>query len=305
MASVNLLSHPYIQNFLSGDLLLLERYGWQALTDFLIELKMMESGTIPYSELGISERRHLQVPEYFSVDLATGTPSKVARDKSALYEWYQSLPENSVAVVKLHGVMRSQSAASTRGVDMIERDLFEAYDNPRVSAVVLDVHSGGGEASAGFRMASAIQSRNKPVVALTHVAGSAAYLAASYADEIMISDGGEVGGIGALISFDMRIVNEYKEHFLEIYDPESSDKNLEYRQLKEGNTGPMTEMLVELATKFRGVVRANRELHGNEETQRKTLAGGMFGAREAKRRGLADSGGSLNKAILRSFRLAK
>lgn len=291
----------YVENFLVGELLLVEQYGIQAYNDFLMELALMRSNTVPYKELGISDRRLFQLPEVYQ--MADGSPTKVIRDQWQLY--YGDIPEGTVAVIKLHGIMRSTSAASTRGVDAIERDMFEAYDNKNIDAVVLDVHSGGGEAAAGFRMASAVNARNKPVLALTHTAGSAAYLAASQADEIMMPGGSRVGGIGAFVSIDKRILQEHAEHFLDLYDPASTDKNYEFREAKSGNYKPLEKSLEVLATEFRKHVRKTRQLGGDEEMQTKSLAGAMFGPWEAKRRGLADLSGNLNDALSRAYTLAK
>lgn len=296
--------NKWVESLICGELLLVEEYGLQAYNDFMLELAMMHTGVVEYKDLGISDRRHAQIPEFYQ--MADGArPAKVVRDKADLYEYWQSIPENSVAVVKLHGIMRSTSAASTRGVDMIERDLFEAYDNGKIAGVALEIHSGGGESAAGFRLADAVDARNKPVVAFTHVAGSAAYLVASRADEIMMPQGSRVGGIGAFVSIDTRLLKEHAEHFLDIYDPGSTDKNYEFREAKLGNYKPLEKSLETLATEFRKSVRKYRPLMGDDDFQTKTLAGGMFAPSEAKRRGLADLSGNINDAIARTWTLAK
>lgn len=296
--------NKWVESLICGELLLVEEYGLQAYNDFMLELAMMHTGVVEYKDLGISERRHAQITEFYQ--MADGArPAKVVRDKPDLYEYWQNIPDNSLAVIKVHGIMRSTSAASTRGVDMIERDLFEAYDKEKIAGVVLEVHSGGGESAAGFRLADAVAARNKPVLAFTHVAGSAAYLVASRADEIMMPEGSRVGGIGAFVSIDKRLLTEHAENFLDIYDPASTDKNYEFREAKLGNYKPLEKSLEVLATEFRKSVTKYRPLAGEDEFKTKTLAGGMFAPREAKQRGLADLSGNINDAIARTWTLAK
>lgn len=286
----------FVEPLLSGELAIDLEFAINAYCTYLQEVALLRAG-IPFSALGMSERRELQLPELFT--LGPGGPAPVVLDKWRLY-YADETPANSVAVLKLSGVMRSESAASTRGIDVLERDLRQAYANPNILGVVLDVNSGGGEATAGWRLRSVVGERNKPVIANVHYAGSAAYLGITGATEIIGAYGGaRFGSIGALYSIDKRLLAEHAENFLDVYADNSPNKNEEIRAALLGDLSPLRKMTTKVATEFRGAVKMARPLLGEPETIEETLSGRMFDAREATKRGLSDMTGNLNTAVSR------
>lgn len=296
-------SHKYLQPFFAGQLLIDAEYALAAYQTFMEELALIQAG-VPYAELGISTRRHLQLPELFSPQ-AGGAMAPVLHDRYQLY-MTDLTPPGSVAVIKLSGVMRSESAASTRGVDVVERDLRQAYMNDNIEAIVLDVNSGGGEATAAWRLNNAVRERNKPLVAHVHVAGSGAYLAITGADEIISANkGSRLGSIGALYSIDRRLLTEHADNFVDVYADQSSNKNEPFRAALGGDFGPLKKEVNKVAAEFQQLVSSSRELHGDTSTVEHTLSGPMFSASEAARRGLADMTGNLNTAVLRAATWAK
>ncbi|WP_353633412.1 S49 family peptidase [Halobacterium sp. NMX12-1] len=106
---------------------------------------------------------------------------------------YATEPDGTVAVVELHGSITGDSASAV--VD----DLREARQNDSVQAVVLDVDSPGGTASASEQLYLAVKrtAGEMPVVAsVTGTAASGSYYAAAPADDIYVTPASVVGSIG-------------------------------------------------------------------------------------------------------------
>lgn len=295
-------SNKFLLPLISGHLLIDADFALDTYLTFLQELSLIQSG-VPYTELGMSARRHMQLPELYEPQANGFAP--VVHDRWRLYS-AESVSPGSVAIIKISGVLRSESAASTRGVDVVERDLRQAYMNENIDAVVLDVNSGGGEATAAWRLNNAVRERNKPVVAHAHIAGSGAYLAITGADEIISANAGaRLGSIGALYSIDRRVLTEHAENFVDIYADQSINKNAEIRAALSGDFGPLKREINKVATDFQNLVKNSRELHGDAGTIEHTLSGPMFSASESARRGLSDMTGNLLTAVSRASLWAK
>lgn len=292
--------HRFLDPILSGQLLIDADFAIDSYLTYVQEVQLLAAGA-PYSELGIGIRRHEQEPQVVSM-----SAGNVIHETYRLYNAGEPIPAGSIAHLKLSGVMRSESAASTRGVDALERDLRQAYSNPNIEAVILEINSGGGEAIAAWKLHNVIQERNKSVVSYVHTAGSGAYLAAIASDEIIVSSkGSRLGSIGALFSIDKRLLAEYSEHMLDVYADQSPNKNIEMRSAVMGDFGPLKKEANRVALDFQNAVRSSRELAGDEQMVSHTLSGPMFPASDAIRRGLADMTGNFNLAARRAMLWSK
>jgi len=77
-----------------------------------------------------------------------------------------------------------------------------ADKDDRIKAILLEVDSSGGRPVAGEEINEAVKNSKKPVVAfIRSVGASAAYLAASGADQIFASKYSDVGSIGVTMSY--------------------------------------------------------------------------------------------------------
>jgi len=281
---------------LSGGMMIVEEYGRQALAQFMEEISMVQSG-IPYEKLGIAERRHAQLPRAYQVLAAK--PSQVLFDTQRLTD--ASLPDNTVAVLTLSGVMRMDGGPSTPGILAMEQDFRDAYNNPKIKAIVLDINSGGGMVSAGWTLANVVSEKNKPVVAYSRYAGSAAYLAAAGADEIIAAPGSQTGGIGAFIPINLAEIQALKDSVKFIYAAQSTGKNLAERAiLNDNNYGPMQAEADQTAAAFIAYVQKMRPVKGSELIIAETFSGPMFDPATAKRRGLTDMTGTFTQALNRA-----
>lgn len=212
-------------------------------------------------------------------------------------EKLSSLPKGTIVKLYLNDYMSVQGGMCHMGVQELANNLLFYRDNPNIEGAILEVNSGGGEAMSGQIMFNAIKDFKKPVVAYVHTAGSAAYMAISGVKEIVASgEMSRLGSIGAFVSLDKKFISVYKERFDDIYSDLSSDKNSGFRSyIETGDSTGIKAMLNESVLAFQSMVTSNRDIKKKEET----LRGGMFQAKDAKSRGLADMIGSEELAIKR------
>jgi len=201
--------------------------------------------------------------------------------------------EMGFAHIRLSGIMRSDSAGYV--VDAFT----EAFGDPSISGVLLEVNTGGGEVTAASMIRSAIQGRNKPVVTFAHLAASGGMMATMDSEEIVAAGRtARVGSIGVMMTLPKWMRSVYGEYFTDVYADTSENKNQAFREwLKTGETEAFREDLNALDKIFMEEMAAARPL--NKETAADTLAGGVWLAEEAKARGLVDSIGTLNYALNR------
>lgn len=124
-----------------------------------------------------------------------------------------------VAVISAMGglVHRTRLEADSSlliGYNDLAADMEDALAQPEVHAIALVLDSPGGEVSGAFELAERIYAArgSKPIVAVADgMAASAAYLAASAADEVVLSATSYVGSIGVVmrhVDFSRALANE-------------------------------------------------------------------------------------------------
>ena len=284
-----------VEKLLSYSALAIEAgWGLRLLNAYLSELTLLESN-VPYAALGISERRHAsRAVQVISPDGAIISDPYLIRNEGLT-------PAGSIAVLQLQGVMSSVDDISTDGTPALAQKLRAAYANRNIEAVILETNSGGGEVTAMQILVTALEERNKPVIGWGHFAASAAYGTLAATDEIIASNKmAEFGSVGAVISLDKRFIEFYRENVLSFYGKDAPMKNKEWRELLAGNSAPMQVAADEVTENFQKQVSSQRALTGGQAYQRATLSGDMFGAVEARRRGLIDGIGNMNYAIARA-----
>lgn len=270
-------------------------FGFNQLNMYLQDLQALKMGA-RFKDLGIAERRRDSMPKLL-------VPDDSLSNYNLVSNWDimdGNVPKNSIALLKLSGVMRSQSGLSSPGVDRLSSDLRSAYNNPNITGIVLETLSGGGESMAGNLLKSTLSERNKPVIGFGHLVASAAYRALTGADEIVMSSTqSEVGSIGTMISLDMVELTKFRERFSEFYGTDAPKKNGEIRQAIAGNFSGIQERVDELTREFHNEIKRDRTLQGDKEKVAETLSGKMFNATQGKQRGLVDAVGNLPYAIRR------
>lgn len=271
-------------------------FGIQQLNLYLQDLQFLEMGG-KFADLGLSERRRDSLPRLIVPSDSIGSSFQLV-DKYDMTNG--DTPPGSIALLKLSGVMRTESGISTPGVDRLASDLRMAYNNQNIVGVVLETLSGGGESMAGNLLKSALSERNKPVVGFGHLVASAAFRALTGADEIVMSSPqSEVGSIGTMISLDMKQLGKFRERFAEFYGTDAPNKNGELRKAVAGDFAAIQQRVDTLTREFHNEIKRDRPLQGDKATIAETLSGAMFNAADGKRRGLVDAIGNLPFAVRR------
>lgn len=286
---------------LSGPLHIDREFGLMCLARYKQDLIERQSGASVF-EIGLSERRESVKPSVISF---TGTSFETIKDPKLIQNERLTNP-GSIAHLKLSGFMQAESGLSNPGATQLANDLRAAYSNKNISAIILEVNSGGGEVLAGDIIQTAVSERNKPVIAYGWLVGSAAYKAVSGADEIIAAnESSRFGSIGAMSVLDKRKLEEFKASSEEIYSDASKGKNAAFRMALDGDMSGFKQLVNEATDNFHGIVKKNRNLKGSQSKIQETLDGSMFYADDAKGRGLVDSIGNLNFAISRAKRWEK
>lgn len=294
------ISERAVEKLLSYGAMCIEaQAGLRLLNGYLHEMSLVASG-VPYSELGISERRKASCAVSVWMPNASSEGGTMVQDKGLLSNATLTRPQ-SVAVLKLSGAMTMGDDISSYGVGTIESQLRQAYSNDNIGAVIIETNSPGGEVTAMQLLVGAIEDRNKPVIGFGHFAASAAYGTLAATDEIIASNKmAEFGSVGAVITLDRAFLEFYKENFMSFYGDDAPNKNEIWRAALEGNFAPVQKAANETTQNFQAQVSKQRGLTGGEAYQKATLSGAMFGAVDARRRGLVDGIGTMNYALSRA-----
>lgn len=272
-------------------------YGFELLNRGLQDIALLQLGT-PFSELGISQRRQNCMPQVIALSENSGTGYDVVQGARIRNE--ERTPKNSIALLRVRGMMQNEVGMSARGIYDFADDLRAAYANRNVSAVIIEVDSGGGQMAAGTLARQVVEERNKPVIAYAYTAGSAAYNMISPADEIIAAQrSSRLGGIGTFITIDLKMLQDYKARYLDIYADGSKKKNQPIRAALDGDFSYLKEMVTQMTEDFHADIAQARPLTGDRMDITETLSGLMFKAEEAKARGLADGIGNYNYMLSR------
>lgn len=253
-------------------------FGIQHLNQYLVDLDRIQAG-IPYSELNYSQSREDSKPVISSLNNVIST-----RNLSS-----SEIPPNSIAIVKIQGVMRTDDGLSSQGSRSIAQNITDADKNTNIVATVIKVNSGGGEAMAGTLIQKAIEESRTPVYAVIEFAGSAALKAMLPANKIYsIADESKVGSIGSYKTINKKLVALISETFDDVYADQSKLKNVEFREYIKGNLGPLLEDVNKDNSFFLSQVQNYRPLKGPKKLQEETLQGKLLNSNEALEVGLID-----------------
>jgi len=224
------------------------------------------------------------------------------------FESFDDAPDGSVAIIPVKGILRKYDSLSTFGTESIANTLLAAYSHDKISAVILDIDSPGGSVNAGPPLTSAIDRRNKPVLAFGDQMLSLGYLIAAHTDKIIASNDfsamfGSIGIVASFVDMKDKLANDgIKIH--EIYPPESVNKNEAVNLALTGDYDLIKkEMLSPLAIKFQEAIRAKRGEMLNEDIPG-LLTGKEFYTDLAILGGLVDEVGDLNYAISQAMDMA-
>lgn len=277
---------------MAGELHIDFEWALDQFVQYRHEIMLAKNG-VPYAELGIGRRRAESMPGIIEM---TAQGPRIVNNPVMLNE-PDATPPGSFAHLRLQGVMRSGDGASSRGITSLIGDLNSAYANDNIEGILLEANTGGGEATAGDMLMSAILDSPKAVVVYAHTLASAGIKGTLGADEIIASgQSARLGSIGSFITLDKTFGKYYSMYYEDVYADKSTKKNQDFREFLKGNLEPLRKQLNQSNDYFLADVQKHRPLKGDVED---TLSGAMFFASAAKRRGLADGIGSFNHAVKR------
>ncbi|HYC29543.1 MAG TPA: S49 family peptidase [Chitinophagaceae bacterium] len=222
------------------------------------------------------------------------------------------LPYNSIAMIDIIGPVLKYGDYCAYGTVEYNELILRLANSPRVTGIILNIDSPGGQADGTAMFAQTIRevARNsKPVIAIVQdgIAASAAMWIASAAQEIYVTQPtDQVGSIGAYqLLYDYSGYLEemgVKEHL--ILAPQSTDKIKDYLDALKGDYTLIKEDLKFLVDDFVKAVKAGRgaRLSTGEEN---VFTGKMYRAAEAKKLGLIDGVKSFAQVIQRMEQLIK
>lgn len=211
--------------------------------------------------------------------------------------------EQRVMIIPMHGTLTKYDSCT--GCSTMEvADILEEYRNDdHISGFVLDIDSPGGSVNAVMCVVNAIknvQASGKPIVAHVDLCASAAYWVASQCDAIFADNlTSEVGSIGAYaVLLDNRENKLTGERSIEVYAPESSDKNREWREAIDGKTELLEQKLSKTVQKFIACVKDKRSIADDAAG---VFSGAMFDTLEAVQNGMIDGQADLTECVQNVF----
>lgn len=179
-------------------------------------------------------------------------------------------------------------------------DILKTLDqNPRVSGILLNIDSGGGMVSGTAELTQTIKNLQKPTIAYTNgYMCSAALDIASGCKYRMASPHADlIGSIGTMLSYQdfSAMFEKWGAKIYEIYAPQSTEKNKEWRELMQGNEKDYTERLQHLAGDFIERMKANFGEKLKDDGH--VFKGKTYTPQQALEIGLIDELGTLEDAL--------
>lgn len=206
--------------------------------------------------------------------------------------------ESYIGVIQLSGVvLKDDQECGPRGTKTLTKQVNYYKNDAECIGLIGVIDTPGGQVSYTDLFADAIRGFGKPTAAFVEgTAASAGYWVASSFDEIYTSSTlDDVGSIGAYASFaDFSGFFEKQGIVLhEIYAPQSTDKNGDYKEAKAGNYKPYAEgVLKPVVDKFIADVSINRTA-----IDKSVFTGKMYGANEAIILGMIDGVKSFDEVV--------
>lgn len=202
-------------------------------------------------------------------------------------------------VLDIKGPIMKYSSYYYLGTQDMISILKQLDKNPQVSGILLNIDSGGGMVSGTAELTASIKSLNKPTIAFTNgYMCSAAMDIASGANVRMASPFADfIGSIGTMMSYQdfSTMFEKWGATIYELYAPQSTEKNKEFRELQAGNQEAYEERLRVLTEDFISRMKAN--IGESIKDDQLIFKGKTYGPNEALAVGLIDEIGTLEEAL--------
>lgn len=230
--------------------------------------------------------------------------------KASRWNSFNDAPKNSIAIIPVSGpIMKNGGDCGEAGAVHFTNWIKSANESDRITGIILQIDSPGGMVDGTQTVVDAIRASRKPVISFVDdgMMASAAVWIGTAAHEVYASHKTDtIGSIGVYTTLlDYRGYLEkmgLKE--LEIYAPQSADKNKAYRDALDGNEALIKEKLSFICDRFIAGVKENRKGKLNLEEEN-PFTGKMYKADQAISIGLIDGYSTIEKVAARIYELAK
>ncbi len=269
-------------------------------------LSMLKGNPVSFIERTGSEESE----KSFAVDPATMQKYDLYKfdEWSGKYLPNANIPEGCVAVLPITGpITKYNGVCGEPGAILQASRLTEIGKRNNISAIVLLVDTPGGEARAAHSFTTAMAGFKKPILSyVDDMAASLGMWIICGSDEVWLSSKvAQVGSVGSYVTLADWSGYFEKEGIKlhEIYAPQSTDKNKDYRDALNGDYALIEEDLKILVDEFIGFIKKERP--ASVKHQSKWDSGKMFYPDDAKKFGLADGITSFEQVILKAAWLGK
>lgn len=217
------------------------------------------------------------------------------------YTDFSKIPKDSIAVINIVGpVLKYDAFCGPTGSVTTGSLVLKAAENPNVKSILFLIDTPGGQVAYTPELAAIIKSVSKPTIGLvSDLMASAGMWLGSAMDEIYAENNmAEIGSIGVYCAFIDQKGKFEKEgsKIYEIYAPQSTEKNKDYRDALAGKPELMESKLAFIADQFIQTVKDNRGDRLNLKAG-DPFKGAMFYASEAQAIGLIDGIKSLSEVV--------
>ncbi len=214
----------------------------------------------------------------------------------------------STVLFPIHGPLFAQSQyCGPAGMDAMSEQMRRMANDQRVSSVILDFQSPGGQVTGNEDLADGISylASRKPVVSYVNgLCCSGAYSLASRTHHIVSGSMGEIGSVGVMISYldFTKMMREAGVEQIVIRSSLSPEKNK--FNFAEPTTADISliqdEMLDPIAKRFVAAVKKARP-----QVKSTAMEGAVYMADEARQLGLIDTLGTFEDAVKITHELRK
>ncbi|WP_418124268.1 S49 family peptidase [Chryseobacterium sp. PTM-20240506] len=204
-------------------------------------------------------------------------------------------------VLDINGPIIKYSSWYYLGTQDIIAILRRLDRNQSVSGIVLNIDSGGGMVSGTAELTHTIKNLSKPTIAYTGgYMCSAAMDIASGANFRMANPFADlIGSIGTMLSYQdfSKMFEKWGATMYEIYAPQSTEKNKEFRDLQAGDSKAYEERLKEMTADF--ISRMQENMKETLKDDGLVMKGKTYTPKQALSVGLINEIGTLEDALVK------
>ncbi len=202
-------------------------------------------------------------------------------------------------ILNIVGPIIKYSSWYYQGTQSIIRIVQHLQNDERITGILFNIDSGGGMVSGTAELGYVIKNCSLPTIAFTNgYMCSAAYDIASACNKRIAHPNADlIGSIGTMLSFQdyAAMFEKWGAKIYEVYAPQSTEKNAEFRALIQGDEKLYQKRLQYVAQDF--INRVSSNLGGTLKDDGHVFKGKTYTPQEALKIGLVDELGTLEYAF--------